>query len=293
MEIVQATLAIDVGASKIAGALVGHNCEILHEHSVPGRKALYGLADPDLTLTKNLISDLLVLAAEKNIEVVKGGACFAEYVTPSQKLNSRDQIGWNIQPKEDFAAMTKFSWSIESDVRAMALAEAHFSGLKDFLFITVSSGISHSLVMSGRPWAGATGEAIGFGITQIDSSKDSPTLEEFSSGMGIARRLQSATERNIENAQEVFALYESDENAKEVIDSAAQVLGKALAAFVDYLDPAKIVIGGGLWLGSQKYRSLVHESYLANASKRRPAPQIMSAVTGENAAVIGAALAAN
>jgi glucokinase len=293
MNSTRATLAIDVGASKIAGALVGDTFEILHHETVPARTALYGDADPDLAITKGLINALLQVAKDKNLEVIKGGACFAEYVTPNHLLNSKDQIAWSVQPKEDFAALTDFAWTIESDVRAMALAEARAANVKDFLFITVSSGISHALVIGGKPWAGATGEAIGFGITQIDNSQESPILEQFSSGLGIARRYQKATGTDVTSAEIVFAQYEEDPIAKEIIGSAAAVLGKSLAAMVDFLDPAKIVIGGGLWLGSDLYRNLVLASYEKNVTKRRKAPEVIKSVAGSNAAVIGAAIAAN
>ena len=293
MNSTRATLAIDVGASKIAGALVGDTFEILHHETVPARTALYGDADPDLAITKGLINALLQVAKDKNLEVTKGGACFAEYVTPNHLLNSKDQIAWSVQPKEDFAALTGFAWTIESDVRAMALAEARAANVKDFLFITVSSGISHALVIGGKPWAGASGEAIGFGITQIDNSQESPILEQFSSGLGIARRYQKATGTDVTSAEIVFAQYEKDPIAKEIIGSAAAVLGKSLAAMVDFLDPAKIVIGGGLWLGSDLYRNLVLASYEKNVTKRRKAPEVINSVAGKNAAVIGAAIAAN
>ena len=293
MNATRATLAIDVGASKIAGALVSGSFEILYHETVPARTELYGDADPGLTITKALIKSLLKIAKEKSLEVVNGGACFAEYVTPDQLLNSRDQIAWTVQPKEDFAELTGFAWVIESDVRAMALAEVKASGLKDFLFVTVSSGISHALVVNGKPWAGATGEAIGFGITQIDNSQESPILEQYSSGMGIARRYQQLDSKDIESAENVFANYQEDKVAKEVIDSAAAVLGKSLAAMVDFLDPAKIVIGGGLWLGSELYRNLVLESYEKNVTKRRKAPEVVNSVSGAKAAVIGAAIAAS
>ena len=293
MNSTRATLAIDVGASKISGALVGESFEILHNEIVPARTALYGDADPDLAITKALIKALLQVAKEKNLEVTKGGACFAEYVTPDQLLNSKDQIAWSAQPKEDFAALTAFAWTIESDVRAMALAEARAADVRDFLFVTVSSGISHALVIGGKPWAGATGEAIGFGITQIDNSQESPILEQFSSGLGIARRYQKATGTDVTSAEIVFAQYEKDPIAKEIIGSAAAVLGKSLAAMVDFLDPAKIVIGGGLWLGSDLYRNLVLASYEKNVTKRRKAPEVINSVAGKNAAVIGAAIAAN
>lgn len=293
MSLNKATLAIDVGASKIAGALVSQSYEILHTESVSARTTLYGAADPDLAITKGLIKALLQVAQEQNLEVTKGGACFAEYVTPDQLLNSKDQISWSVQPKDDFAALTGFAWTIESDVRAMALAESLATDIKDFLFVTVSSGISHALVIGGKPRAGATGEAIGFGITQIDNSQESPTLEQFSSGLGIARRYQKATSSDVASAEIVFAQYEYDPIAKEIIDSAAAVLGKSLAAMVDFLDPAKIVIGGGLWLGSDMYRNLVLASYEKSVTKRRKAPEVINSVAGNSAAVIGAAIAAN
>ena len=293
MSLVKATLAIDVGASKIAGALINADFKILHELSIPARQSLYGLADPDLALTKKMITELLEVAKSQGVEVNKGGACFAEYVTPDQLLNSRDQIAWSAQPKQDFTDLTGFSWVIESDVRAMALAEAKASSLKDFLFVTISSGISHALVINGKPWSGATGEAIGFGITQIDNSQESPTLEQYSSGMGIARRYQQVESKDIESAENVFANYNGDKVAKEVIDSAAAVLGKSLAAIVDYIDPAQIVIGGGLWLGSELYRNLVLASYERNVTKRRKAPEVINSISGAKAAVIGAAIAAS
>jgi glucokinase len=293
MNSVKATIAIDVGASKIAGALINDSYEILHHQSVPARVELYGDADPDLALAKALIKSLLEIAQDERLEVNKGGACFAEYVTPDQLLNSKDQIAWSIQPKEDFAALTGFAWVIESDVRAMALAEAQATGLSDFLFITVSSGISHALVINGKPWAGASGEAIGFGINQIDNSQESPTLEQFSSGLGIARRYQKATKSDVSSAETVFDQYKKDPIAKEIIDSAASVLGKSIASLVDFLDPAKIVIGGGLWLGSDLYRTLVLESYQKYSTKRRKAPEVLNSLAGINSAVIGAAIAAN
>jgi glucokinase len=288
------TVAIDVGASKIAGALIGEGFELLHEIVESARHNLDGTIDPELKQTKEVISKLLKIAENENYLVDSGGACFAEYVMPNQRLNSKDQIAWKIQPKDDFKSLTGFNWTIESDVRAMALAEIHLSSIDpNFLFITISSGISHALVISGEPWSGHTGEAIGFGIIQIDNSIESPTLEEYSSGLGIARRYQKVARAQIESAEIVFERFNEDPVAKEIIESAASVLGKAIASLVEILDPSQIVIGGGLWLGSHKYRELVMVSYLSNSSKRRPAPPIKNSVAGASAAVIGAAIAAN
>ena len=55
---------------------------------------------------------------------------------------------------------------VESDVRAAALAEARFGagrGVEELLFVIVGTGISCCLVLGGRAYAGARGNAICFG----------------------------------------------------------------------------------------------------------------------------------
>ena len=121
---------------------------------------------------------------------------------------------------------------VESDVRAAALAEARFGsgrGVDELLFVTVGTGISCCLVLGGRAYAGARGNAICFGA---------PPVENAASGLALA----AAGGR--ERAEEVLA----DPALDDVVGEAAAALGAGLAWLVNALDPGKVVIGGGLGL---------------------------------------------
>ena len=165
---------------------------------------------------------------------------------------------------------------VESDVRAAALAEAHFGagrGVQELLFVIVGTGISCCLVLGGHTYAGARGNAICFGA---------PPLEQAASGLALA----AAGGR--ERAEEVLA----DARLDSVVEAAARELGVGLAWLVNALDPATVVIGGGLGL-VDRYRELAVEAMrpLIFADNTRGLP-VVPAELGMDAGVIGAALAA-
>ena len=166
---------------------------------------------------------------------------------------------------------------VESDVRAAAVAEAHFGGgrgVDDLLFVIVGTGISCCLVLGGRAYAGAHGNAICFGA---------PPVEDAASGLALA----AAGGR--ERAEDVLA----DPALDGVVEAAAAALGAGLAWLVNALDPGMVVIGGGLGL-VDRYRELAvagdaADDLRAQLARRAGRP----AQLGADAGVIGAALAAS
>ena len=87
-------------------------------------------------------------------------------------------------------------------------------------------------------------------------------------------------------AVEVFQKFNSDSNSKIVIKQAAESLSRGLINLVEVLDPSKIIIGGGLWLGSQNYRELVSELLPRTIS------DIISMASLSNSGLIGAGVIA-
>jgi glucokinase len=165
---------------------------------------------------------------------------------------------------------------VESDVRAAALAEARFGagrGVEQLLFVIVGTGISCCLVLGGRAYAGAHGNAICFGA---------PPLEEAASGLALA----AAGGR--ERAEEVLA----DAALESVVQATAAELGVGLAWLVNALDPGAVVIGGGLGL-VDRYRELAVEVMrpLVFGDNTRDVP-VLPAELGPDAGLIGAALVA-
>ncbi|MDA2962678.1 MAG: ROK family protein [Actinomycetota bacterium] len=282
-------LGIDLGATKILGGILDEELGIIHQETLPSRDSLMGLADLGLVQTKRVISKLLVTAAKFNLKISAAGIGFPEYVSVEGQLMSKDGVGWQIQPKIELPKLTGFSWVIESDVRCAALGEATLGDGKaqsDFLYVLVSSGISHTLVVNGRTWPGASGRAIGFGVTEIEHDGKFKTLESVASGLGIAREYQHKSGVMVSGAIEVFEKFGTDPIATAVIEQAAECLYRGLKNLVEVLDPEKIIIGGGLWLGSPKYRELV-----ANRLPK-PVSALLNLASLPNAGLIGAAAVA-
>lgn len=165
---------------------------------------------------------------------------------------------------------------VQSDVRAAAVAEARFGGgrgIRELLFLTVGTGISSCLVLEGRAYEGARGNAICFGA---------PPVENAASGLALAAAGGRAW------AEEVLA----DPALDGVVETAAAALGAGLAWLVNALDPGGVVIGGGLGL-VDRYRELAVAAMrpMIFAENTREVP-VVPAELGADAGVIGAALAA-
>jgi glucokinase len=165
---------------------------------------------------------------------------------------------------------------VESDVRAAAVAEARFGagfGVEELLYVTVGTGISCCLVVGGRAYAGARGNAICFGA---------PPVEDAASGLALAQA------GGRERAEDVLA----DPALAGVVDAAAVQLGGGLAMLVNALDPGMLVIGGGLGLvDSYRDRAVEAMRPLIFADATRDLP-VVAAQLGPDAGLIGAALAA-
>ena len=262
-------IGIDVGGTKIAAALVEVATGAVEERfEVPTDAA----RDP-----KAVLADCVSLAdelAEGHAGLPIGmGVC--ELVNPAGRTRSAVTLEWrDIDLSAAFGPLGRAT--IESDVRAAAVAEARFGagrGVEELLYVTVSTGIAHCLVLGGRAYAGTRGNAICTGA---------PPLEDRASGLALARA------GNRERAQDVLA----DPALDGVVESAAAALGAGLAELVNTLDPGVVVIGGGLGL-VERYRELAVAAMrpMIFADDTRGLP-VVPAELGKDAGVIGAALAA-
>lgn len=285
-------LAIDLGGSKISGAIVDSSFSLVDQKSVPSRKSIQGIADPHLSATRALITELCSEAKERGIDLAYGAAGFPEYVDLEGTLTTRDNIDWRVQPQEDFTLLTGFAWVAQSDVRCAGIAEAQQGagqGESDFVYVTVSSGISHTHFLEGRAVTGSQGEAIGFGLIEVEISGQSQVLENYCSGLGIARRYAQVAGDYSLDAQSLMEQFEVDTKAREIITTACEVLGVELAKLADQLSTPVIVVGGGLWLGSAQYRELVLQSFEKFCQVLNVRPSIRNAEV-EHSGVIGAAI---
>jgi glucokinase len=255
-------LGVDVGGTKIAAARV----DVERGAVVSSRRRPTGAERG----SDAVLADCRALVEELREGAVAVGLAVCELVDPSGRVRSAETVDWR-----DTDLFATFDW-VESDVRAAALAEARFGAGRDepdFLYVSVGSGISHCLMVDGRPRLGVRGSAIGTGA---------PLVEAWSGGLALARRTGHL------NAEDALG----DPSVGEIVEDGARRLGLALAALVNALDPGAVIIGGGLGL-HDAYRECVELALRAEIydPDARDLP-VLPAGLRADAPVIGAALAA-
>jgi glucokinase len=260
-------VGIDVGATKLAAALVDVEAAAIAGPSL--RRPTLPERGPDAVLA-DCVALAREVAADDPVAAVGLGVC--EIVDPHGRVRSHVTVDWrDTDVGAAFAPLAPAH--VESDVRAAALAEARRGPERDFLYVSVGSGISHCLVAEGVPRAGAHGSAINTGA---------PLVEAWSGGLALARR---SGRRRAEDALD-------DPAAATTVEEGARRLGAVLATLVNALDPAAVVFGGGLGL-HRRYRERVVTAMRAaiydDAVRDLP---VRSAALGVGAGVVGAALAA-
>lgn len=157
----------------------------------------------------------------------------------------------------------------DNDANAAALAQVRFGGhrgVRDLVYITVSTSIGAGVVASGRLVHGSVGGAGEFGHTSV-ALDDEPCYEcrrnhgcvtTYASGTGLARRAArlrdsgllaagSPLDREPLTAAVVAdAAARGDRQARELLDRAALALGTATVSLVHTLNPGVIAFGGSV-----------------------------------------------
>jgi glucokinase len=286
--------ALDVGGTKIAGGLVSEDGAVTGFRRVPTPEA--GLRDPGLQRTVAMASELI---DEGGPRIDGLGIGFPEVVTPDGRLTTREVVGWTEQPRQMLRHLASVT-IIESDVRCGALAEAWFgagAAQRDFVYISVGTGISFSHVIDRVPRAGVTGAALWMGALPIAHGLPGPLdasteLESYASGKAIANRFEAAAGHS-RTTPEVFAAAASgNEHATQIIESAGTALGAAIGHLILLLDPGAVVIGGGMTDAPQLYWSHAIEEATIRLQMRRTEPiHVYKAASGPHVGVLGAACA--
>jgi glucokinase len=227
-------VGIDVGGTKIAAGVVDvASGAVLERRQVPTRPERGGAA---------VLEDCARLTSELGGGALPVGIGLCELVSLDGRPASAETVDWRSLSLA--AAIAAPRVVLEADVRAAALAEARFGagrGHSPFLFVICGTGASSCLVVDGEPYAGANGQAITLGA---------PPVEAIASGLALARAA------GVERAEEVV----EDPASASLVDDAAAALAQVLAVLANALDPAVIVLGGGLG-SSEVFRARVEAAF--------------------------------
>ncbi|MGH6931812.1 MAG: ROK family protein [Dongiaceae bacterium] len=294
-------LGIDVGGTKIAaGSVDPRTGAILDRETIPTGAVRPGSAILDDVVA--LARRLAQAARGKDRPMGQIGIGVPQLVGNDGRIRSAHGFDWTILPvRERLSAIAPAT--IESDVRAAALAEARLGagrGLPVFAYVTIGTGVSYCLVIDGRPQAGANGFAIHFASSalhvncRVCGAINRPVIEQIAAGPALIENYRRRTGRAVAGARDILAAAATgDPAAADVVISAADHLGALVGQMVNMLDPAAIILGGGLGLATGLYRDRLIATARAHiwAEPCRDLP-ILPAALSADAGLIGAALSA-
>ncbi len=159
--------------------------------------------------------------------------------------------------------------AITNDANAAAIGEMTYGaarGLKDFIMITLGTGVGSGIVINGQLVYGHDGFAgeLGHIIVKRNNGRlcgcgRTGCLEAYCSATGVARTAREFLEvrnepsilRNLQiediTSKDVYdAAIAGDKLAKDIFDYTGTILGEAIADMVVFSSPSAIVLFGGL-----------------------------------------------
>lgn len=309
-------IGIDLGGTSVKFAILTQEGEIQEKWSIKTNILDEGShIVPDIIASVQHRLELLNLSAEDFIGIGMGspGAVdrFEGTVVGAYNLNWK-----TVQPiKKDIESALGISFFIDNDANVAALGE-RWKGAgenqPDVVFMTLGTGVGGGIVAEGKLLHGAGGVAGELGHITVDFDRPfdctcgkKGCLETVASATGIVNLTRryadeyagdAELKRLIDDGEDVTAktvfdlAKDGDELALIVYRHFSQYLGIACANIASVLNPANIVIGGGVSAAGQFLLDGVQKVFDENTFPQvRTSTQLVLANLGNDAGVIGAA----
>jgi glucokinase len=312
-------VGVDLGGTNARAAVVDRDSgEIVAAHKEPHRER-----------TPEAVVATVAHAVREAWHASAGGAAFAgvgvgvagQCLGRTGVVLNAPNLGWRDVPLGAMlGAALKLPVRIANDLSAAAWGEQRFGaarGVADAVLVFVGSGVGSGLILGGRLHDGHRGVAGELGHVKVRPMRPSTPLrrcgcgqsgclEAYTSGVNVAARVReelaagaASRVRDLVggdlarvNASVVDAAYgDGDPYARALWEEVADLLGNALATVVTLLNPARVILGGGVILGCPALQRLAQEAFQAKVSlSAGEGTALERAHLGDDAGVIGAAL---
>jgi glucokinase len=303
-------VGIDIGGTKIAGALVDESGRIVRESRVPTPET-YG--DDIIDAVVALVSELTEGAEAIGVGVAAAGFINADQATIAYAPN----IGWRNEPlKAKIEAKISLPVILENDANAAGWAEFKFGAgraTKNMIMLTIGTGVGGAVIADSRLLRGGFG--IGGELGHIRVVPDGllcgcgahGCIEQYGSGTALLKAARQLAEAGTDegailrqlrdqagelSGEEVYeAILLGDPGALRLLRELGQWLGETVASLTAVLDPEVVVIGGGVSAVGDLLLDPIRKSFLENLPARgfRPELSVKAAEFVNDAGVIGAA----
>ena len=262
-------LGIDMGGTGTKFGIVDARGNVLKSSSLPTQD-YPDINDYSDALCKEMLKIVDEFGGIKNVRGVGGGTPNGNYYTGC--IEHAANLPWKgIVP---FAKMISERMGvpcrITNDANAAAMGEMTYGaarGMKNFIEITLGTGVGSGIVIDGKVVYGHDGFAGELGHTKIVHGPEGRQcgcgrrgcIEAYASATGVARSAKEIVENSTKptllrkldidhiTSYDVYKAAEAgDEVAKEIFEFTGSMLGQKLADFVAFSAPEAIILFGGL-----------------------------------------------
>lgn len=303
-------VGIDIGGTKIAGALVDESGVILREARVV---TPMGGGDEIVEAVVALVEEL-----SQGESVIGVGVAAAGFIDAEQaNILYAPNLSWRNYPfKAKLEALLPFEVIIENDANAAGWAEFRYGagrGTRNMTMLTIGTGVGGAVIADSKMLRGGFG--IGGELGHIRVVPEGRLcgcgahgcIEQYGSGTALlraARELADSTEEKgsrlrqlreqageLTGEQVYQAIVEGDAGALGLLEELGSWLGQTIASLSAVLDPEVVVIGGGVSSAGELLLEPIRKAYLANMPARgfRPELELKIAEFVNDAGVVGAA----
>ena len=204
--------------------------------------------------------------------------------------------------------------AVTNDANAAAIGEMVYGvarGMKNFIVITLGTGVGSGIVVNGQLVYGCDGFAGELGhVTMVRGEEGrlcgcgrTGCLECYCSATGVARTARELLEKSnrpsllrdmnpadITSLDVSIAAGKGDELAKEIYEFTGEMLGEACADFATFCSPEAFIFFGGMVKAGELIMEPIRRAYEAHVMNvfKGKAQFLVSGLDGASAAVLGA-----
>jgi glucokinase len=296
----QLVVALDLGGTEIKGALADRDGHLTALQARSSRRtggtkaALDGLLD---------FAEELVACGRQAGRVVRLGLAVPGIVNEDRGVAVHStRFGWRELSLGPLVSdRIGVPVSIGHDVRLAALGEQHHGagrGCRDWLFVSVGTGIGAAVVLGGCAHGGGNWRAGELGHMVVEpggrpcACGGAGCLETVSSGPAIAfRYAELGGDVDLPASEIARRARDSDPVACHVWGSAVAALAVGLSGAIALMDPERIVLGGGVAAAGDKLLEPLRVALAARLALAQP-PPLHGAMLRKHAGCVGAAVLA-
>lgn len=240
-------IGVDLGGTKIATGLATKSGKIIKETEI-----LTEAQDGPKEVLNRIKESIYAVAGKKIKQVAKigvgapgtvnykeGSVLYPPNLPGWKEVNLRDLI------KKEFNAPVY----VDNDANCAALAEAKYGAgqeIKDFVYVTISTGIGGGIIINKKIYRGAIGAAGEVGHMFITKDGKKCSCGQYGHFEGLAAGGAINRHYGVTALEVTEAAKKHKRWAFKIINEVADTIGLGFANIVNILNPELIVVGGGL-----------------------------------------------